>query len=183
MNTAAFVLFLVAFLPYVWAIISGSADPSPISWGIWASVDTLALLAMRKKQAPIGQISGAVIGASIVTILALIYGTPTMGSIEWVSVIGAVVGIVLWQVSGNATLAIISSQIATFIGAFPTFAHGYNNPAKEDPVAWTIWLVSCVCALLAVRKWNLEEALQPLNFTAIEAIMVTLVVIIPHWPW
>jgi hypothetical protein len=55
-------LFFVAFLPYAWAIIKGETIPSPVSWGIWASVDTLTLLAMRKEKSLNGQIVGAVNG-------------------------------------------------------------------------------------------------------------------------
>ncbi len=179
-NTVSGILFFVAFLPYVWAIVNHQTVPSPVSWAIWACVDTLVLLAMKKEKAPIGQITGAVAGAWIITLLAVIFGKPTMGSIEWVSIVGAVTGIILWQKTGNAVLAIICSQLAIFIGAFPTFANGYNNPSLENSLAWTIWFVSCLFALFAIKKWNLAEALQPITFTVIEATMVILVVIRPH---
>ena len=180
MNTLSGILFFIAFLPYIWAIVHVQTVPSPVSWAIWASVDTLVLVAMKKEKAPIGQITGAVAGVWIVTTLAVIFGKPTMGSIEWVSIVGAVTGIVLWQRTGNAVLAIVCSQLAVFVGAFPTFANGYANPSQENPIAWTIWFVSCICALFAIKKWNLAEALQPLTFTAIETVMVILIVIRPH---
>lgn len=181
MNTLSGILFFVAFLPYIWAIINYQTVPSPVSWAIWASVDTLALLAMRKERSPTGQLTGAVCGAWVITLLAIIFGKPTMGGIEWVSIMGAVVGIVLWQETGNAVLAIVCSQLAVFIGAFPTFANGYNNPSQENPLAWSVWFVSCVFALFAIKKWNLAEALQPITFTVIETVMVVLVVIRPLW--
>lgn len=180
MNIVSGVLFFIAFLPYVLAIVNGQTVPSPVSWAIWASVDTLVFLAMRKEKAMSGQVTGAVAGAWIITILALIFGKPIIESIEWVSIAGAVIGIVLWQITGNAILAIICAQVALFAGAIPTFIGAYANPAQEDPIAWFIWLTSCVCALLAIKKWDLANALQPLTFTAIEAIMVILVVIRPH---
>ncbi|MFH0891277.1 MAG: hypothetical protein V1867_00685 [Candidatus Falkowbacteria bacterium] len=181
MNTLSGVLFFAAFLPYVLSIMSGNTVPSPVSWIIWACVDTLALIAMRKEGAKSGQLTGAVAGAWLITILALIFGgKPSMGATEWLSVAGAAIGIILWQRTGNAVCAIVSSQIAVFIGAFPTFARAYSNPAQEDPVAWLIWLASCVCALFAVRKWDLANALQPLTFTVVECVMVYLVVIRPY---
>lgn len=180
MNLISGVIFFVAFLPYIWAIVNGQTAPSPISWAIWASVDTLVFVAMKRERAPIGQITGAVVGAWIIAALAVVYGQPTMGSIEWVSIVGATMGIVLWQKTGNAVTAIVCSQLAIFIGAFPTFANGYANPSQEDPLAWSLWFVSCVFALFAVRRWNLAEALQPVTFTVIEGVMVFLVVIRPH---
>jgi len=180
-NTAAGVLFFVAFLPYIWAIVNGQTVPSPVSWAIWASVDTLALVAMRKENALNGQIIGAVAGAWIITVLVLVFGKPTMGAIEWVSIASAVAGIALWQKTGNAVTAIVCSQVAVFAGAIPTFVRAYHSPAQEDPIAWTIWLASCICALFAIKKWDLANALQPVTFTIVEGTVFFLVVIRPLW--
>ncbi len=137
---------------------------------------------MKKEKALNGLITAGVVRAWTITFFALVFGgKPTMGSIEWVSIIGAVTGIVLWQVKGDAIYGIICSQIATFAGAFPTFVGGYMSPAQEDPFAWSIWFASCVCALLAIKKWNLANALQPLTWTSIETTMVFLVIIRPLW--
>jgi len=180
-NAVSGILFFVAFLPYVWAIVNHQTVPSPVSWAIWASVDTLTWLAMRKEKAPKGQLTGAMGGAWVITVLAIVFGRPTMGSIEWVSIGGAAAGIFLWKKTGNAVLAIVCAQIAVIIGAFPTFVSAYANPALENGLAWSIWFASCVFALLAVKKWILAEALQPLTFTLIETVMVVLVVIRPHF--
>jgi len=55
----------------------------------------------------------------------------------------------------------------------------YANPPQEDPIAWSIWLVSCVFALFAIRKWDVANALQPLTFTVIEATVVFLIIVRP----
>lgn len=181
-NTLSGILFFVAFLPYIWAIVNHQTVPSPVSWAIWASVDTLAFLAMKKEKALNSQIVMAAAGAWLITGLALFFGKLTMGPIEWISIAGTAAGIALWQKTGNAIFAIVCSQATTFLGAIPTFVGAYKNPAQEDPIAWTIWLASCVCVLIAIRKWNLANALQPLTFTAIDTIMVFLVVIRPYLP-
>lgn len=179
MNVVSGVLFLVAFIPYIIAILHGETIPSPVSWAIWASVDTLALIAMRKESAASGQLTGAVLGAWIVTVFAVIFGKPEMGAVEWVSIAGALAGVLLWWKTGDALLAIICSQIAVLAGAVPTMVGAYVNPAHEDPIAWSIWLLSCVFAFLAIKKWDAANVLQPLAFTIIDITMVVLVVIRP----
>jgi ABC-type thiamin/hydroxymethylpyrimidine transport system permease subunit len=104
---------------------------------------------------------------------------PSMGNVEWVSIIGAVVGVALWQKTGNALLAIICAQVAVLAGAIPTFVGAFNHPAQEDPLSWGIWFVSCVCAMIAIRKWDMASVLQPLTFTIIETTMVVLVIVRP----
>ena len=179
MNTISGILFFVAFLPYVVTIVNGQTVPSPLSWAIWASVDSLALVAMIKKKVAVGQLVGAVSGAWIVTALAIIYGKPEMRLMEWVAIAGALVGIALWKIYGDSIFGIVCSQIAVFIGALPTFAGAYANPGQEDALSWCIWTASCFCALLAIKKWTLADALQPLTFTTIEIVMVLLVVVKP----
>jgi hypothetical protein len=179
-NAISGILFFIAYLPYVFSIVNGQTAPSSVSWAIWASIDTLALLAMRKEKATSGQLMGAVAGAWIITVLALVFGESAIGLIEFVSMAGAIAGIIMWQKTGNAVLAIICAQIVVFVGAIPTFVGAYHNPNQEDPIAWIIWFVSCICALCAIKKWNLANVLQPLTFTTIETIMVILVVVRPH---
>lgn len=178
-NKLAGILFFVAFLPYIWAIVTGQTKPSLISWTIWASVDTLALIAMKKQKSVNGQIIGATAGAWFIVALSLVFGKLTMGSVEWVSVVGALAGIVLWKTTGNPTLAIICSQAAILLGAIPTFVSAYLRPQEENPIAWIIWLASCICALRAIRKWDIDNALQPVVFTIVEATVVFLVVVRP----
>ena len=179
-NTLSGILFFVAYVPYLLAIVQRETVPSPVSWIIWACVDTLTFLAMRKANAPTGQIKGTVAGAWVIVLLSLYYGSATMGTIEWVSIVGGVTGIALWKKTRKPVLAIICAQVATFLGSLPTIANAYQNPSQESALAWSIWLASCICALFAVKKWDIEQALQPLTFTLIEATMVFLVVIRPH---
>jgi len=187
MNALSGILFLIAFVPYVWAIIHHQTVPSPVSWAIWASVDTLSLLAMKKaakekgEKVSMGQLTGAVAGAWIITVLAILFGKSTMGAVEWITIAIAALGILLWKTTGHAILALVCAQIATLAGGIPTVVNGYLHPAQEDPLAWSIWWLSCVFALLAIKnRRKLEDVLQPLVFTAIESAMLILVVIRPY---
>ena len=159
MNAISGILFFVAFLPYIWTIVNGQTVPSPLSWAIWASVDLLALVAMIKKKVAVGQLTGAVLGAWAVTLLAILCGKPEINLMEWVAITGVVAGIVLWRIYGDSIFGIVCSQVAVFIGAFPTFAAAYANPKQEDALSWCIWTASCVCALFAIKKWTLADAL------------------------
>lgn len=182
MNTAASILSVVGCLPYIWAIVNHQTVPSPVSWVIWASVDVLALVAMWKKKALNGQIVGAVVAAGLTACFALFFGKPTVGLIEWISIAIALASVILWQVKSDAIYGIVGSQVAIAAGAIPTIVGAYHNPTHENPIAWLIWLSSCICVLFAIKKWDLANALQPLTFTVNNTIMVFLVTIRPLWP-
>ena len=76
LSILAGLLFVAAFVPYIRAILRKETKPAKASWFIWASLDTITLAAMFFKDTVNGQILGAVLGAWVVAVLALKYGTP-----------------------------------------------------------------------------------------------------------
>jgi len=179
MNKISGILSFLAFFPYVWAIVvKGQTIPSPVTWFIWASVDTLTLVAMIKEKANVGQLVGIVVGAWIITILTAFFGKPTIELVDLISIIGALIGIALWKKYGDSLPAIVCSELAVLIGAIPTFIKTYTNPSQEDPIAWSIWFLSGIFAFLAIKKWDLKNALQPATFAVVDTIMFFLIIVI-----
>lgn len=182
------VLFVAAFVPYICATIVGTTKPAKASWIIWASLDTITLAGMFVQNAVNGQIIGAVCGAWIVVAFAFKYGTPGWTKLDKFCLGGAVCAIVLWVVFNNPTLGIVTSVSVVFLGAFPTFASAYRDPNKEDKLAWTIFWVSCACAVFAIPGLKMEfcfpqlkpeDAAQPIVFFLIESTMMFLLFIKP----
>lgn len=165
-------LFVLGFVPYIVAILRGKTKPAKASWIIWASLDSITLAGMFFKGAVNGQILGAVLGAWVVVALALKYGVSGWTRLDRFCLIGAVLGIALWQVFSDPMLGIATSLCVVFVGSIPTFASAWKDPSKEDKLAWTIFWVSCICAVIAIPQWTLVDAAQPLVFFAVENIMM-----------
>ena len=66
-----------------------------------------------------------------------------------------------------------------FIGSIPTFVSAWHDPSRESKVAWTIFWVSCVFAVMAIPKLTLQDAMQPVTFFLIESIMMYILYIRP----
>jgi hypothetical protein len=129
---------------------------------------------MIAKKTVNGQIVGAVIGAWVVGILAMKFGTPGWKKLDKFCLVGAVLGIVLWVIFKNPVFGIITSLGVVFIGAIPTFVAAWKRPQDENRTAWTIFWLSCVFAVIAIPRWTLEDAAQPLTFFLIESVMMYL---------
>lgn len=166
------VLFLLGFVPYIRAIVRGETKPAKASWVIWATLDMITLAGMFFKNAINGQIIGAVIGAWVVVILSLIYGTRGWTKLDKYCLGGAVLGIALWVAFDNPVFGIVVSNIVVFLGAIPTFKSAWGDPGREDKMAWTIYWLSCVFAVLAIPAWTLADATQPVIFFVIETVMM-----------
>ena len=166
------VLFLIGFVPYIRAILNGPTKPPKASWVIWASMDSITLSGMMIRHSVNGQIIGAVIGAWTVVILSLKYGEPGWDKRSKVYLIVAAMLVPLTFI--RATLGIIASSAVVMVGGFKTFEHAYDKPEEEDRLAWTIYWVSCVLAIIAVPAWDWDHATQPVTFAIIETIVMWL---------
>ncbi len=176
-SVLAGILFIAAFIPYVRAILRKETRPAKASWLIWATLDTVTLVDMHAKHAVNGQIIAAVLGASTIVFLSLRFGESGWTKLDKLYLGGAAVGIGLYFYS--PLLSIAASLFTVFIGSFPTFTRAWKNPENEDRLAWSLWWLSCVAALIAVPQWTIADAAQPLTFTVIESVMVFILFIKP----
>jgi len=173
------VLFALGFLPYALSILAGKTKPAKASWIIWASLDTITFAGMWTKHALNGQIVGAVIGVWITVALALKYGVPGWTKLDKLCLAGAVLGIALWAIFNSPVTGLTISVSVVFLGSIPTFVSAWHDPSRESKVAWTIFWISCVFAVMAIPKLTLQDAMQPITFFLIESIMMYILYIRP----
>lgn len=177
-------LCIVATFPYVHAIIrdrnkKDGAKPSKATWLIWATLDTMTLAAMITKGSINGLIVTAVFSAWTILFMALKYGVPGWTSLDKFCLAGAVLGIVLWFLSGNPSLCIITSVSVLLIGSIPTFRSAWENPKRENGAGWFLGWLSCVLTTVAIPHWTIADAAQPMVFLTIESVMVYLIFVKP----
>jgi len=172
-------LFVAGFISYIQAIFVGTTKPAKASWIIWASLDSITIAGMYVQHSLNGQIIGAVAGAWVVVALALKYGVKGWTWLDKFCLVGAVLGIVLWKAFNSPTLGIITSNSVVFLGSIPTFVSAWKDPTKEDKLGWTIFWLSCICAVVAIPKLTFDDAVQPIIFCSIETIMMCLLYIKP----
>ncbi|HVW67277.1 MAG TPA: hypothetical protein VHA78_06165 [Candidatus Peribacteraceae bacterium] len=171
--------YIVGYVPYIGGILRGISKPSKASWLIWATLDVITVVEMSAKGVLNGQIIGVALGSWIVTILAFMHGSNEWKKLDIWCLAGAIAGIVLWKVIGDATIGIIISSIIMFIGCIPTFASAWNHPEHENRSAWTLYFVSCILQLCAIETWTTATAAQPVSFAISEAVMMILLWIKP----
>lgn len=178
-SALAFVLFLVAFLPYMRAIILRETKPAKSSWTVWGILDFIVFVTMWKQGVLNSQILAAVLGAGFIVVLSLKFGEGGWTLQDKICLLGAAVGIVLWYVFDSPFLAMMTSLAVILWAAIPTFIGAWKNPAGENRMAWMLFWLSCVAALLAVPSWTIAYAASPVTFFLIESVMVCLLFIRP----
>jgi hypothetical protein len=172
LGVLAGLLFIAGFLPYIRAILRKETKPAKVTWIIWMTIDVIGATGMYAAGTLNYQMIGATAGASIVVVLAMKYGTPGWTMVDRFCLGGAALGIVLWQLFNNPVLGIVTSAVVGFIGSIPTFAAAWHKPENENKTAWTIYWISCVCAVVAIPHWTPADAVQPIMFFMVESIMM-----------
>lgn len=174
------IVFIVGYVPYIRAILQGQTKPQKASWIIWEALNVIVLAGMYSKHAVNGQIVAVTIGTAVIALLSLKYGKPGWTILDRLCLVGAGLAIVLWQVFDSPTIAILTCLVASLTGAVPTFVNVWHRPGEENKVAWTLYWVSCVMAVIAAPSWSLVDAAQPLTFFTIETIVMFLLFVKPR---
>lgn len=179
-NVLAGVLLVAGLVPYIFSILRRETIPTKSTWLIWSIVDSITITGMWATEALNVHIVTSVAGVLVITILSFWYGESGWTRIDKICLAGAALGIALWVIFDSPVLGIAVSLTVTFIGSLPTFNSSWIDPTKEYPLSWQIGTASCICAIIAIPAWTLEDAAQPFTFFAIDAIMVFILAYRPY---
>jgi hypothetical protein len=175
-------LYLLGYAPYLWYVVKDRrAKPLWAPWLIFSVVESIALWEMRTKGVDNWQIWGSVIGSWLTLAVTMIYGQPGLKRLDAFCLIGAIAGVIVWQTCGQLLVGLMMSLGAIAIGMIPIFMSAWTDPYAEDKRGWTLFWVSCVFATIAVPKWDLVNAAQPVSFLMTETIVMILLWFPRQW--
>lgn len=173
-------LYLSAMVPYIVAILRGKTKPAKASWIVWTALDVVTLVSMLLKHEANVQIGLAVAVAVTIALLALKYGEPGWTLLDKLCMGAAAVSIP-FCVFGSPETATVICCLAMVIGAFPTFASAWQDPSKEDKLAWTLMWASCIFGFFAIPRWTIAAAVQPIAFLITETVMMFILFVRPRF--
>jgi hypothetical protein len=168
---------------YVWATLAGKAKPNRVTWFLWTVSPAITLAAQLRED--VGWPACFTAVGSFIPLLILLASFVNRGN-AWVLTkfdiacgVVAAAGIILWQLSGSGTIAILLAIAADCISGVPTFVKSYTKPETEN---WHVFACSAVSAgitLLTIDTWNFANY----GFAAyVFTICVLLVVLISFKP-
>lgn len=179
-------MYLVGFVPYIYAIwhtrrlpfgALDKAEPEKVSWIIWAALDIIIAAGMYAEKSVNGLIVGATIGCWATALLAMKYGKPGWTWAEKFCLATAATSIILWKLFENPTLAILACVFAALVGSIPTFKSAWKNPGRENKLAWAIFSMGAVLAVIALEEWTVAKAAMPVSAIMIDATVTTIVLL------
>ena len=173
------ILGLLGYAIYFRSIFYGKTKPHIFTWVTYFLIDTIVFFAQTLKGAgpgAWGTLVGAV-GGLFVSIIALRRGEKHITKSDWVSFIGALFAIWLWQATSNPLIAVAIATAINFLAIFPTLRKSYNNPFEESISIWLLDLIRYGISIVALVAINWTTVLFPVGLVVTNAILVGTILI------
>lgn len=154
---------LLAFVPYLRAILRGQTRPSIATWWIWTAVGA-ALCASyfaAGARASIWTPVSYVVGPLMIALLSLRYGEHHVSRFDSLCLGMAALSLILWWWTGFPSVALALNVVVDALGALPTVRKSWSCPESEDRLAWGLFLLANSMNLLAVTPWTLASGVYP----------------------
>lgn len=158
------VLSVVSVFPYLVSIVKGQAKPRIVTWVVWSALTAISCAAsiFEKQYVTAIFLLVTTLLTSSVAIVGWKYGDKKVEKLDIACLVGAILGIVVWQLSNSPSLAVIFILVIDLMGGIPTLVHSWKKPEEEEWRAFAISIVSSFCTLLALSNWQITAFAFPL---------------------
>ena len=141
----------ISAVPYIKDIVRSKAKPRFISWAIWAVL--LGLTAIVSWQE--GQVASAILSTASASVCFAVAAmtirrlSMKMTYLEYFTLFGAAIGIVLWLVFDNPMLVLLTAVSVDAIAYIPTYVNGWRNPHHESLAMFALSVAGSSLVLIA----------------------------------
>jgi hypothetical protein len=174
----AALITVIAVIPYARDILKGTTKPNIVSWITWTlltGIATAAEIAAHEYVAAIFT-SAAVLETGLIVVLGLKHGYVKYTSFDIVCQIGAIVGIILWQLFDSPAIGVMASVTIDFIGALPTLRHSWLRPGEETWSTYALSGIGGVLAILALDTYNWVSLPYAVYIVLANAVLALIIV-------
>ncbi len=168
---------LVAFIPYILAILRGKTRPNRAIWWIWTVV-SLMLGASYYSSGANHTIWVPVsynIGSFATAILSIEYDKGGWTRFDRSCLLGAGVSAVLWWMFSSPLVALLINLFIFFVAALPTIRKAYHEPESADRTAWALFFAGNTANLFAVETWTFAISVYSIYMFLGSGIIATLI--------
>jgi len=173
------VLNLIGSTGYLRDTLRGKNRPNRISWLLWALAPGIAFSAELSHGVGLPALMTFMVGfGPLLIFLGSFVNRKSVWKLSRLDIacgVLSVFALVLWQLTGSGTVAILLSVIADGLAAVPTLIKAYRDPDSES---WNVFLfggTSALITLLALNTWDFAHVAFPLYIFAICAVLVVLI--------
>jgi len=162
---------------YIKDTLTWKTKPNRVSWWIWATAPLIWSAWMYFSQWLTWNIL-PVFMAGFIPFLIFISSFVNKKSywelkkLDYICLVLAILGLILWWITNNPLLAIIFSILADFFASLPLIIKSYKFPETETIFPFFTWLIANLSAFLVIKNWLPEEYLFPVYLVLIDIVII-----------
>lgn len=157
-------IMLAGMVPYISDTIKGKTKPNIVSWFTWTLLTGVGTFAALSEGAVTTAIfSGAATIATLsIAVLGVRSGVKRYTAFDIVCQALALLGIILWQTSQDATIAIAIVVVTDMIACLPTIRHAWGSPHAETWQAFAAGAVGAFLTLFTITQGTFVALAYPI---------------------
>jgi len=170
---------LVGTLTYSWQTLKGLAQPNRVTWTLWSIAPILAFAAEINQGVGLQSIMTLTLGVGPICVLVASFISHSaswkLGPFDIACGVMSVAGIIVWAVTSNATIGLVSFMVADGLAGLPTLVKAYVEPETERPSTYLGGIINGALTLATVTKWTTAEFAFPLQVVLFNTVLVVLI--------
>lgn len=157
------VVSLIRYATYFRSIYRKETRPHIFSWFNWGLITAIATIAqINMGGGPSTWILGFVSATCFfVAFLAIFVGEKNITRSDWITFIGALITIPVWQATSNPLNALFVLAFIDILSYYPTVRKSWHTPANEDLFSWFLSGLRYFLAVLAIPTYAFEVVFYP----------------------
>ena len=178
LGVTAVIVAIIAYLPYISSILNNKIKPHIFSWVIWSTTSSAVFIAQIQYNAGIGAATTAFGGFFAILISITAYtkrGNISITQIDWVFLISAIIALLMWYLTSNALLAVITLTTIEILGYGPTVRKTYYSPHSENLLLFFSFIIRSILSILALKSYSIVTVLFPASITVASALFIIMV--------
>ena len=143
---------LLAYGRGIMATMRSAAKPNCLSWAIWTAVDIVLIAAsLIAAESPSTIVMLMIYTAGAILLAIASWSSRSkLNKMEWVAITTAILSIVGWATTGNASIALGLIILAHACGTVLTLRSVWLVPSSEDRAMWVLFTAGNIANLFAI---------------------------------
>jgi len=157
----------------------GKTSPNRVSWLIWVISGGIGFFASLAKGATWSTLPVflATLGPALVLLASYHNKTAVwkVGRFDWVCGSLSFVGLALWQMTDNASLAILFALLSDLFASLPTLKKSWTHPETETGWSYLPPVYSSFIGVYLAANWSFHEVAFPIYLMVINGLIFLIV--------
>ena len=168
-------------LRFAYYTLKGLVKPNRVTWFIWTPGPLLAFFGQLAAQSgPEKWLTFSAGALPFAVFIASFLNKKAYWKIDAFDIacgVIAIIGLILWQITTHAYIAVVFGILADFIGALPTFRKAFIAPHSESATPYITGALSGLLTLLTIKTFSFENVAFSLYFLIMLSALSSLILI------